>query len=93
VIAFDTALLVGAGYWSMTRDFNIRAGRDIDINLRTLTLAFGKAYPNAKNGTVDRVEMRKLPEFADRRIVDCGVWYFGGNATLFVYGTAPLCLR
>jgi methyl-accepting chemotaxis protein len=43
VIAFDTALLVGAGYWSMTRDFNIRAGRDIDINLRTLTLAFGKA--------------------------------------------------
>ena len=41
LIAINAALLVGAGYWSLTRDFDIRAERDIDISLRTLTLAFG----------------------------------------------------
>ena len=30
LIAVNTALLVGAGYWSLTRDFDIRAERDID---------------------------------------------------------------
>jgi methyl-accepting chemotaxis protein len=89
LIAINTALLVGAGYWSLTRDFNIRAERDIDINLRTLTLAFGEAYPDAKislrDGVVDRVEIRKMPEFVDHRIVDRAVSYVGGNATLFVY--------
>jgi len=89
LIAINTALLVGAGYWSLTRDFNVRAERDIDLNLRTLTLAFGEAYPDARislrDGVVSRVEIPRMPEFSDHRIVDRAVSYVGGNATLFVY--------
>jgi methyl-accepting chemotaxis protein len=92
LIAINAALLVGAGYWSLTRDFDIRAERDIDISLRTLTLAFGEAYPDAKitmrDGVVDRVEIPKMPEFTDHRIVDRATSYVGGNATLFVYDDA-----
>ena len=89
LIAINTALLVGAGYWSLTRDFDVRGERDIDLNLRTLTLAFGEAFPDAKiamrDGVVDRIEIPKMPEFADHRIVDRATSYVGGNATLFVY--------
>ena len=92
LIAVNTALLVGAGYWSLTREFNSRAERDIDLSLRTLTLAFGEAYPDAKitmrDGVIDRVEIPKMPEFADHRIVDRAISYVGGNATLFVYDDA-----
>jgi methyl-accepting chemotaxis protein len=92
LIAVNTALLVGAGYWSLTHDFSIRAEHDIDLNLRTLTLAFGEAFPDAKitirDGVVDRVEISKMPEFADHRIVDRATSYVGGNATLFVYDDA-----
>ena len=48
LIAVNTALVVGAGYWSLSRDFDTRALRDIDANLRTLSLAFGETFPNAK---------------------------------------------
>src|SRR3984893_17800001 len=92
LIAINTALLVGAGYWSLTRDFNIRAERDIDMNLRTLSLAFGETFPEAKiairDGVVDRIEIPKMPEFADHRLVDRATAYVGGNATLFVYDEA-----
>jgi methyl-accepting chemotaxis protein len=93
LILINTALLVGAGYWSLTRDFNIRSERDIDLSLRTLTLAFGEAYPDAKitlrgDGVVERVVMPKMPEFSDHRIVDRATSYVGGNATLFVYDDA-----
>ena len=92
LIAINTALLVGAGYWSLTRDFGVRAERDIDINLRALTLAFGEAFPDAKitirDGVVDRIEIPKMPEFVDHRIVDRATSYVGGNATLFVYDDA-----
>jgi methyl-accepting chemotaxis protein len=92
LIAINTALLVGAGYWSLTRDFDTRAQRDIDLSLRTLTLAFGESFPDAKitirDGVVDRVEISKMPEFNDHRIVDRAVSYVGGNATLFVYDEA-----
>jgi methyl-accepting chemotaxis protein len=92
LIAINTALLVGAGYWSLTRDFDIRAERDIDLNLRTLSLAFSEAFQEAKitirDGVVDRVEIPKMPEFADHRIVDRATSYVGGNATLFVYDEA-----
>jgi methyl-accepting chemotaxis protein len=92
LIAINTALLVGAGYWSLTRDFDVRAERDIELNLRTLTLAFGEAFPDAKitirDGAVDRVEVPKMPEFSDHRIVDRATAYVGGNATLFVYDEA-----
>ena len=92
LIAINTALLVGAGYWSLTRDFDVRAQRDIDLNLRTLSLAFGETFQDAKisirDGIVDRIEIPKMPEFADHRIVDRAVSYVGGNATLFVYDDA-----
>jgi methyl-accepting chemotaxis protein len=92
LIAVNAALLVGAGYWSLTRDFNGRAERDIDLSLRTLTLAFGEAYPDTKisihDGVVERVEVPRMPEFSDHRIVDRATSYVGGNATLFVYDNA-----
>jgi methyl-accepting chemotaxis protein len=92
LIAINTALLVGAGYWSLTRDFNVRAERDIDLSLRTLGLALGEAFPDAKitirDGVVDRIEIPKMPEFADHQIVDRATSYVGGNATLFVYDDA-----
>ena len=92
LIAVNTALVVGAGYWSLTRDFDTRAEHDIDANLRTLSLAFGEAFPEAKiairDGVVDRVEIPQMPEFSDHRIVDRAVSYVGGNATLFVYDDA-----
>ena len=89
LIAINTALLVGAGYWSLTRDFDVRAERDIDVSLRTLSLAFAEAFQDAKitirDGVVERVEIPRMPEFADHRIVDRATSYVGGNATLFVY--------
>jgi methyl-accepting chemotaxis protein len=92
LIAVNTALVVGAGYWSLTREFDARAERDIDINLRTLSLAFGEAFPNAKidirDGVVARIEIPKMPEISDHRIVDRATSYVGGNATLFVYDEA-----
>jgi methyl-accepting chemotaxis protein len=92
LIVINTVLLVGAGYWSLSRDFDARAARDIDISLRTLTLAFGEVFQDAKitirDGVVDRVEIPKMPEFSDHRIVDRAVSYVGGNATLFVYDDA-----
>src|ERR1700684_3252882 len=92
LIAINTALLVGAGYWSLTRDFDIRAKRDIDLNLRTLSLAFGETFQDARitirDGVVDRVEIPKMPEFSDHRIVDRATSYVGGTATLFAYDDA-----
>ncbi|HET7887261.1 MAG TPA: methyl-accepting chemotaxis protein [Bradyrhizobium sp.] len=92
LITINAALLVGAGYWSLTRDFNARAVHDIDLSLRTLTLAFGEAYPETKisirDGVVERVEVPRMPEFTDHRIVDRATSYVGGNATLFVYDNA-----
>jgi methyl-accepting chemotaxis protein len=92
LIAINAVLLVGAGYWSLTRDFHTRAERDIDLSLRTLTLAFAETYPETKitirDGIVDRVEIPRMPEFADHRLVDRATSYVGGNATLFIYDDA-----
>src|SRR5215471_226910 len=92
LIAVNTALVVGAAYWSLTESFGERALRDIDINLRTLTLAFGEQYKDAritlKDGVVSHVEIAKMPEFKDHAIVDRAVSYVGGNATLFVFDDA-----
>src|SRR6267378_4784852 len=89
LIAVNTALVAGAGYWSLTRDFDTRAERDIDANLRTLSLAFAESFPNVKiaikDGVVERVETPQMPEFGDHKIVDRATSYVGGNATLFVY--------
>src|SRR4030081_1984732 len=92
LIAVNTALVVGAGYWSLSRDFDTRALRDIDANLRTLSLAFGETFPNAKitirDGVVDRIEIPQMPEFSDHKIVDLRTSYVGGTVTLFVYDDA-----
>jgi methyl-accepting chemotaxis protein len=92
LIAVNTALVAGAGYWSLTRDFDTRAERDIDANLRTLSLAFTESFPNVKiaikDGVVERVETPQMPEFGDHKIVDRATSYVGGNATLFVYDDA-----
>jgi methyl-accepting chemotaxis protein len=92
LIAVNTALLVAAGHWSLTRDFDIRAEHDIDVNLRTLSLAFSETFQNAKiairDGVVDRIEIPQMPEFSDHKIVDRATSYVGGNATLFVYDDA-----
>jgi methyl-accepting chemotaxis protein len=88
VIAMNTALVVGAAYWSLSNEFQERARRDIDVNLRTLALAFGETFKDAKitlkDGVVSRAEISQMPEFKDHAIVDRAVSYVGGNATLFV---------
>jgi len=92
LIAVNTALVVGAAYWSLTASFDERALRDIEVNLRTLTLAFGEQFKDAritlKDGVVSHVEIAQMPEFKDHAIVDRAVSYVGGNATLFVYDDA-----
>ena len=92
VIAVNTALVVGAAYWSLTSEFADRARRDIDTNLRTLALAFAETFKDAKvtlkDGAVSHVEMSQMPELKDHAIVDRAVSYVGGNATLFVYDEA-----
>jgi methyl-accepting chemotaxis protein len=92
LIAVNTALVVGAAYWSLTESFGERALQTIDINLRTLTLAFGEQFKDAritlKDGVVSHVEIAQMPEFRDHAIVDRAVSYVGGNATLFVYDDA-----
>ena len=92
VIALNTALVVGAAYWSLTSDFNERAKRDIEDNLRTLALTFADAFKDAKvtlkDGNVARVEAAAFPELKDHAVVDRAVAYVGGSATLFVYDDA-----
>jgi methyl-accepting chemotaxis protein len=92
LIALNTGLVIGAAYWSLSSEFNQRAYRDIEVNLRTLALAFAETYPEAKiavsNGAVTKAEMAKMPEFKDHAIVDRAVSYAGGVATLFVYDDA-----
>ena len=92
VIALNTALVVGAAYWSLSSDFNARAKRDIEDNLRTLALTFTEVFPDAKvtlqDNIVRRVEIAKFPELKDHGIVDRAVGYVGGNATLFAYDDA-----
>jgi methyl-accepting chemotaxis protein len=92
LIGVNTALVVGAAYWSLTNEFGDRAFRDIEVNLRALTLAFGESYKDAKitlkDGVVSKVEITAMPEFRDHSIVDRAVGYVGGNATLFVYDDA-----
>ena len=73
-------------------DFAARAERDIDVNLRTLSLAFAETFPDAKvairDGVVERIEMPRMPEFSDHKIVDRATAYVGGTATLFVFDDA-----
>jgi methyl-accepting chemotaxis protein len=92
LIALNTGLVIGAAYWSLSSEFNQRAYRDIEVNLRSLALTFAETYPDAKiavsSGILSNAEMAKMPEFKDHAIVDRAVSYTGGNATLFVYDDA-----
>jgi methyl-accepting chemotaxis protein len=92
VIAMNTALVVGAAYWSLTSGFGERARRDIGANSRTLALAFAETFKDAKvtlkDGAVSRIEIAQIPELKDHAVVDRAVSYVGGNATLFVYDDA-----
>jgi methyl-accepting chemotaxis protein len=92
LIALNTALVVGAAYWSLSMEFADRAQRDVEANLRTLALAFGESFSEAritlKDGAVVRAEAPRMPDFKDHSIVDRAVSYVGGNATLFVYDEA-----
>jgi len=89
LIVVNTALVVGAVYWSLTNEFGERALRDIEVNLRTLTLAFSEQYKGARvtlrDDVVSHVEINEMPDIKDHAIVDRAVSYVGGNATLFVY--------
>ena len=92
VIALNTALVIGAAYWSLSSDFTERAKKDIEGNLRTLALTFAESFKDAKvslqNGAVVRIEIPAFPELKDHAIVDRAVSYVGGTATLFVYDDA-----
>jgi methyl-accepting chemotaxis protein len=92
LIVLNTALVIGAGYWSLTSEFADRARRDIETNSRTLALAFAESFKDAKvtlrDGVVNRIEIPQIPELKDHAIVDRAVSYVGGNATLFVYDDA-----
>jgi methyl-accepting chemotaxis protein len=92
LIGVNTALVVGAAYWSLTNEFGDRAFRDIEVSLRALTMAFGETYKDVKitlkDGVVSKVVIPAMPEFKDHTIVDRAVGYVGGNATLFVYDDA-----
>jgi methyl-accepting chemotaxis protein len=92
LIAVNTSLVVGAAYWSLSNEFDTRAKSDIEISLRTLTLAFAEAYPEAKitlkDGMVSRVEIAAMPDFKEHSTVDRATSYIGGNATVFVYDDA-----
>ena len=92
LIAMNTALVVGAAYWSLTSEFGDRALRDIEVNLRTLALTFSESYGDTKitlkDGNVTHAEVPRMPEFKDHAIVDRAVAYVGGNATLFAYDEA-----
>jgi methyl-accepting chemotaxis protein len=93
VIAVNTALVVGAAYWSLTSEFADRARRDIETNSRTLALAFAEAFKDAKvtlkDGTVSRIEMPQMPELNDHAIVDRAVSYVGGSSC----GVPPMSKR
>ena len=92
LIAMNTAIVVGAAYWSLSSEFDARGKSDIEANLRTLTLAFAETYPDAKvmvkDGVVGRVEIPAMPDFKDHQTVDRATAYVGGTATVFVYDDA-----
>jgi len=92
LIAVNTAMVVGAAYWSLSSEFEMRGKSDVETSLRTLTLAFAETYGDAKvtmkDGIVSRVEIPAMPEFKDHNTVDRATSFVGGTATVFVYDDA-----
>ena len=89
VVALTAACVVAAAYWALSNQFLAKARDDIEINLRTLTLAYATAYPGNKIGMEDdritRVEAPAIPDFQNHEIVDLVASYAGGEATVFEY--------
>ena len=89
LIAVNTTLVVGAGYWSLSQDLMARTRAGIEVNNRTLALAFGEVFKDAKidikDGSVVRIIFPTMPELKDHVIVDRATSYVGGTATLFVH--------
>ena len=88
LIAVNTTLVVGAGYWSLSQDLMVRTRAGVEVNNRTLALAFGEVFKDAKidikDGSVVRITIPTMPELKDHVIVDRATSYVGGTATLFV---------
>src|SRR5579862_3719114 len=74
LVVLTTAGVVFAAYQSLSAEFSGQARTDIEINLRTLAIAFAETYGNAwvtyKDGKVTRLEMSDMPAFKDHAIVD-----------------------
>jgi len=92
LIVINTAMVVGAGYWSLSNELDSRARSDIEMNLRTLALAFAESYPDARvkmaDGQIGRVEVGTMPKLNDYALVDRATAYVGGSATIFAYDNA-----
>jgi methyl-accepting chemotaxis protein len=92
VVALTTACVVAAAYWALSNEFAVKARDDIELNLRTLTLAYAKTYTDSKvtmeNDRIVRVEASGIPTFHDHDLVDLSASYAGGNATVFEYDEA-----
>jgi len=92
VVSLTTASIVGAAYWALSNEFLAKARDDIEINLRTLTLAYAETYSDTKvkmeDDKVVRVEAPGMPTFRNHTIVDLAASYAGGNATVFEYDAA-----
>src|SRR5262249_54089853 len=88
LVTLAAASVVLAAYQTLSGSFEERARANVEVNLRTLSLTFAEAFPEAKitldHGNVVRVDMSAMPTFKDHTIVDRAVSYVGGNATIFV---------
>jgi methyl-accepting chemotaxis protein len=92
VVALTTVSIVSAAYWALSNEFVAKARDDIEINLRTLALAYAETYSDTKikmdGDKVVRVDAPGMPTFRNHAIVDLAASYAGGNATIFVYEPA-----
>jgi methyl-accepting chemotaxis protein len=88
LVVLTAAGVVFAAYQSLSAGFASRAQADVEVNLRTLALAFAETDRDAKvtlaGDKVARVEIPEMPTFKDHSLVDRAVSYVGGNATIFV---------
>lgn len=98
VVVLTTGCVVGAAYWALKDEFDLKAKSDIEINLRALALTYADALksPQAgsdikvslKDGVVERVQAPAMPDFNSHEIVDKTAALAGGNATVFVHDKA-----
>jgi methyl-accepting chemotaxis protein len=92
LIALSVVAVAAAAYWVLSDELLAKARADIDVNLRTLALAYAETCADAKvtieGGIVRRVEIATMPTFSDHRIVDRTITYVGGTATIFVRNPA-----